>query len=115
MRRNQPTGQPADRQGFVQIPNSLCRLGTPLQIAIYARWALRKASKSVGASWGRSMSRRPRSDLTASTGAAATDKEIRGALAALIESGFLTCLDKGGGRRARSTVSRAKGPETEGT
>ena len=91
MKQGQSTDQPANRQGFVQIPNSLCRLGTPLQVLIYARLGSTSGIQVQRGKLGPYEVQASRADLADSTGA--TDDKIRGALAALVRDGHLTRLD----------------------
>ena len=91
MKQEQSTDQPANRQGYVQIPNSLCRRGTPLQIAIYARLGSTSGIQVQRGKLGPYEVQASRADLADSTGA--TDDKIRGALAALVRDGHLTRLD----------------------
>ena len=115
MTRNEGTcharnGQPSEAaSGFAQLPNNLCRLGSPLAICVYARlastprvWMARGSLEAYQVSVSRAA-------LADSTGA--TEKAIRTALAWLIASGFLDrCPTKNG----QTAVCRIVGARSRG-
>ena len=120
MKREQVTDQQAapqeraraDRQGFFPFPNRLLSegRGRPVALAVYACLAsTHRAIWTRRGKLGEFEAQAPLSDLADTTGA--TVKKVRGALAWLTESGFLTCVDPGGNRRAaiyRIEVQRAQ-------
>ena len=111
MRLNEGTNRPTDSQGFFPFPNRLLLEGQrrPIALAVYAALAATPAiwirrgklgPFEVQASWV------GLADMTGET-----VKKVRGALSWLTESGFLTCIEKGGSRRAatyRFKVQRAQ-------
>ena len=95
--------------GFAAIPNSLCRLGSPLAIGVYARLASTPRIWMRRGSLGANEVSVSRAALADST--RATEKAIRGALAWLIASGY---VDRCAIRIGRPAVFRVLGARSRG-
>ena len=95
--------------GFAAIPNSLCRLGSPLAIGVYARLASTPRIWMRRGSLGANEVSVSRAALADST--RATEKAIRGALAWLIASGY---VDRCATRIGRPAVFRVLGARSRG-